>query len=140
MDFLWKGEVSTAEISVNDELRKRITDAQQKDEDMQKVFKAMKEGGDLRKSLGESRPHRWYLRRCRSLLIRDGILYNTFKDGDERIGQMVIPKSMVHEILQRAHGDYRSGHPGTKRMFGRLERFCVWPMIRHGHSVCHDLS
>ena len=75
MDFLWKGEVSTAEINVNDELRKQITDAQQKDEDMQKVFKAIKEGGDLRKSL----------------------------DGDERIGQMVIPKSMVHEILQRAH-------------------------------------
>ena len=124
------GEVATAEVNVNEDLRNQIKEAQQQDKDIQKTLHAMKDGVDMRRLGKDIRPNRWYVRRCRSLMVRDGILYNTFKDGDERVAQMVIPRSMVPEILRRAHGDYRSGHPGTKRMRGRLERFCVWPSMQ----------
>ena len=62
-------------------------------------------------------------------MIRDGLLYHTLLDGEERIAQLVIPKSMVDDIMTRAHGDYRSGHPGARRMRARLDRFCIWPSM-----------
>ena len=64
------------------------------------------------------------------------------KEGDETIGRLVIPQSMVPEVLARAHGDYRTGHPGARRLRARLERFCTWPTI--GKDVaqkveeCHE--
>ena len=135
-------EVPVAELMTNEVLQDRLREAQKDDDELRVVVEALKRGGNVKKTLSEARVPRWFVRRHRSLLLRDGLVYNTTMDGDERVGQLLIPKTMVDEILIRAHGDYRSGHPGARRMRGRLERFCIWPtMVRDVDekvATCHE--
>ena len=62
----------------------------------------------------------------------DGILYMVCIDkfDHSKRAKIVVPASLIPEFLNRAHGDLHSGHPGEKRTFDRLSKFCVWPNMR----------
>ena len=42
----------------------------------------------------------------------------------------MVPTSLIPVFLQKAHGDLHSGHPGEKRTFDKISKFCFWPGMR----------
>ena len=135
-------EVPMAEINVNEDLRRRIRDAQAVDAVISKVIQNIANPDQMDTKLREAGVHRWFRRNQGTLIIRDGLPYKNICNATYDHSQLVIPALMVDEILNRAHGDYRSGHPGAKRMFDRLQLFCVWPKmlknIAEKVSHCHE--
>ena len=101
-------EVLIAEINVNDELLQRLRGAQHSDGDISKTMEALKDPDRMKGTLSGQGVHRFFIRKRFSLVVQDGLLYNNSRTPTETIGQLVIPPSMINEILNRAHGDYPS--------------------------------
>ena len=124
-----QGEVDTAELTADETNRERVAKAQRNDPEICKFYDALKNGGLTREAVKKNKVGRWFVRNNNKLRVKKGLLYHRKQEGDETIGRLVIPQSMVEEVMARAHGDYRTGHPGAKRLQARLERFCIWPTI-----------
>ena len=108
----------------------KLREEQEKDPAISLVMKHLVVS-DIENAFGQkSKIPKWYRRKRNSLAIIDGILYQKVKESNEFIARAVIPQSMVTEVLNKSHGDYRSGHPGERRLRERLERFCIWPGMR----------
>ena len=62
------------------------------------------------------------------LILADGVLYHikTIASCVEPVARVVIPKSMVPEMLFRCHGHISAGHPGWRRAVANLEKFATW--------------
>ena len=112
-------EVPIAELNVNEETQQRLREAQKGDGDIAKAIEYLANPNETRALLRQAGVHRWYFRKQRVFVVKDGLLYCSFRTKTEQQSQLVIPNSMIYEILNRAHGDYRSGHPGAKRMLDR---------------------
>ena len=135
-------EVPIAEINANNELSQRLRDAQKADVDISQTVEALNDPDSMWTKLKEKGVHRFFRRKRRNLVVRDGLLYSNYRSPTESFSQLVIPTSMIDDILNRAHGDYRSGHPGAKRMQDRLLRFCIWPTMQKDVAAkvasCHE--
>ena len=68
----------------------------------------------------------------RRYALIDDILYTVEDDKIDRTrrAKIFVPKSLIPEFLNRAHGDLYSGHPGEKRLFDKLSKFSFWPGMR----------
>ena len=102
---------------------------QMEDEHISRVLKELfnSERERFRSLLYGDKKAGWYRRRRTKFFIHDGLLCHTFMDNGEHLAQLVIPKSMLDEMLMCSHGDCRSGHPGAQWTNSWLERFCIWP-------------
>ena len=65
------------------------------------------------------------------------ILYTVETDKIDKIkrAKIVVPKSLVSEFLNKAHGSLHSGHPGEKRTYNNLSKFAYWEGMRRDVGV-----
>ena len=124
-----QAEVPIAEINVNGELLQQLRDAQKAEDDIRMTIEALKNPATMKNVLLNKGVHRWYRKYYRRLVVRDGLLYDFPWTETGKHARVIIPNSMVNEILNRAHGDEKSGHPGAKRMIDKLNKFCIWPTM-----------
>lgn len=66
----------------------------------------------------------------RGYIMVDGILYRFCSEQDSENGQLVIPKSLRHEILQKYHSNPVSGHYGVDKTINRIAPLFYWPGMR----------
>lgn len=105
---------------------------QQQDSDIQRVIKYLKEG--RHPTVREVRQHTPRLRRLLwqipRFILENGILYRKRQDNTGSTSlQVVIPESLVPQVLQEIHGNPSSGHFGIQRTLHRAESMCFWPFM-----------
>ena len=73
-----------------------------------------------------------YCAQWQSLKLTDGVLYRIWEtpSGDATVVQLVLPKSMRHEVLQQLHNAKTSGHLGVAKTLGRLRERFYWVKCR----------
>ncbi|KAL2102439.1 hypothetical protein ACEWY4_001607 [Coilia grayii] len=73
------------------------------------------------------KPALGFLRQWSRLVEREGVLYRrVFRpDGKEELFQLLLPSSLIPEILQQLHQDH--GHQGVERTAELVRRRCFWP-------------
>ena len=81
--------------------------------------------------LPRSYPCTWYKRNNRWLIVKDGILYRKSycELVNAKILQVVIPDSMVSEVLEELHGSEWAGHPPAEKMITQARRYAIWPTM-----------
>ncbi|XP_072293407.1 uncharacterized protein [Eucyclogobius newberryi] len=82
-------------------------------------------GPEERKRL--SPPAMVLLRQWDRLVEREGILYRKIfrPDGGEAVFQLLLPVTMIEEVLTQVHNDH--GHQGVERTLALLRVRCYWP-------------
>ena len=142
-------EVPIAEMESDADLSSELKEAQKKDPDIATVMTILmsemmhKEKLEaIKRQSPQMNDGGWFRRRMNGLTIIDGRLYLLKKINQENVACLIIPKSMTKNVLNRAHGDFRSGHPGVRRTHARLDQFCDWPGMRadvnEKVSRCHE--
>lgn len=75
------------------------------------------------------------------LSLRDGLLCRTVvpaPTGEEQI-QVVVPSSLVPELLQRLHGGPTAAHFSAERVWEKARQSCYWPfMLRDIRRWCEQ--
>lgn len=68
------------------------------------------------------------------LLLKGGVLYRKFETdaGDSELHQLVVPKEIQEEILDKSHNHRLSGHFMTKKTLKRIRELYYWSGYR-GH-------
>ena len=134
-DVVFLGAMSTTEAPIaevvaqgDQDLAERVFEGQRRDPDiiLAKKWVTGKLNGESLLGL-----NRWYRENEKHLFVSEGLLYH-WRDGKmgEREARVVIPYCLIEEILHRTHGDAFAGHPGQKRSWERVQRFCIWPTAR----------
>ena len=124
-------EAPVAEILAQDDkgLTERLVEGQQRDPDIVLAKKWITDSLVEGESLRGLNP--WYQKNRDCLTIHDGILYHWRPNRlNEREARVVVPYCLIEEVLHRVHGDAFAGHPGEKRSYDRVSRFCIWPTMR----------
>ena len=137
------GEVPLSEMESDDDVSAKVTCAQRQDEDIGKVIDVLtNDKANHKRHKLDDMKLRWYSKHFDSLRVIDGRLYSIKKINQDDVARLVIPKSMIAEVINRSHGDYKSGHPGIRRTLDRLNRFCVWPTmakdVENKIKTCHE--
>jgi hypothetical protein len=94
------------------------------DEDIQPVIKWMEESSK-KPSWEEIAPHnlttKLYCTQWQSLKLPNGVLYRICEtpSGVATVLQLVLPKSLRHEVLQQLHNTKTSGHLGVAKTLAR---------------------
>ena len=126
-----------AAISLGHESRspREIRVKQLNDADIKPVIKWMEE--NVKKPPWEviaphSQTTKVYCAQWQSLKLTDGVLYRIWEtpSGDATVLQLVLPKSMRHEVLQQLHNTKTSGHLGVAKTLGRLRERFYWVKCR----------
>ena len=71
---------------------------------------------------------KYYWNRFQSLVIKDNVLYhlNESVDGKSRNYQIVLPKSLVENVLKELHDSPTSGHLGISKTTERVKQRFFW--------------
>ena len=78
---------------------------------------------DLKEAFGhKSGIPKWFKRKRTSLAVIDDIFYQKVKEGNKFIARLVIPNTMITEVLDGSHGDCRSCHPRDKKAQGEARK------------------
>ena len=69
----------------------------------------------------------WQLPR---LVLENDLLYRRRQDNSGSSSlQLVVPESLIPQVLQEIHGNPSSGHFGVQRTLHRAESMCFWPFM-----------
>jgi hypothetical protein len=127
-----------AAISLGEESRspEEIRAEQLIDEDIQPVVKWMEESSE--KPPWEviapySQTTKVYCVQWQNLKLTNGVLYRIWEtpSGDATVLQLVLPKSLRHEVLQQLHDTKTSGHLGVaNKTLGRIRERFYWVKCR----------
>ena len=113
------------------DILERLKEAQKHGDDISIALEALKlDNGKDRHEKIKMTSGKWFKRHFKSFQVIDEMLYLICFRNGEKIALLVIPKSMIPEVLNRAHGNFKSGHPGIQRTRDRLNQFCTWPTLR----------
>lgn len=63
-----------------------------------------------------------------TLTLRDGLLYRQWQtpDGEATLLQLLVPRSLRHQVLQLVHGSVGMGHFGVPKTLRRLRSRFYW--------------
>jgi hypothetical protein len=63
------------------------------------------------------------------LQVKDGLVYRIFfaKSGKPERLQLLVPKSLRNEVLQKCHTGMNGGHLGIKKTCNQVQRRAFWP-------------
>ena len=128
-------ETELAETLTDDEFIEKLKTEQQNDDETKTISSWLKSQGadELEKAIPynpNKRPENH--ENSRKYALVDGVVYTVETDKHDQLNRakIFVPKSLIPEFLNRAHGDLYSGHPGEKRMFEKLSKFSFWPKMR----------
>jgi len=76
----------------------------------------------------EARKHLNTMNQTRFYENGDGMLCR--HGQQEGTQQVVVPRSLVADVLKREHSSPLGGHPGETKMYRTLRRRCYWPFAR----------
>lgn len=64
-------------------------------------------------------------------IVTDGLLYRSVTSSltDERVTHVVVPASLVPELLPQMHGGPTSAHFSAERVWEGARETCYWPSI-----------
>ena len=96
-------------INAVDFLVDKMKTEQRKDPHMSKVIDYLLIKKEHRPSVHHLDP--WYTNNLDHLKLYKGVLYHHKSINNEWLSHIIVPKSMVPEVLHRSHGDFQSGHP-----------------------------
>ncbi|KAE9270761.1 hypothetical protein PR003_g30720, partial [Phytophthora rubi] len=117
-------------LTVQEERRRRVAAAQE-EELRWSNLRAVLRGEDAR--LGYKAARDAWKMADRFVLSEDGVLYfvgtNRRSDPDEQQGtwmRLVVPSTMVQEVLQSCHDSLEGGHQGINRTYHRVKSDYYW--------------
>ncbi|XP_076863392.1 zinc finger protein 800a isoform X1 [Brachyhypopomus gauderio] len=90
---------------------------------------------------GASRCLRKFWTEFDRLEVQDGLLCRVVCSSPtgERVTQVVVPSTLVPEVLQQLHGGSASAHFATERVWEQARRICYWPsMFRDIRDWCEQ--
>ena len=73
--------------------------------------------------------HPWYIKQFPYLKLKNGVLYRAAKipEFPDVILQVIVPPTLVEEVLQSVHGPPMAGHPSKEKMIQIIKRYAIWP-------------
>ena len=105
---------------------------QQHDKDIRSLIKYIKEVRhptvrEVRRQSPRLRRLLWQLPR---FVLENDLLYRRRQDNSGSSSlQVVVPESLIPQVLQEIHGNPSSGHFGVQRTLHRAESMCFWPFM-----------
>ena len=124
-------QVATISLGHGSRSPEDIRAEQLQDEDIQLVIKWMEENSE-KPTWEVIAPHnqttKVYCAQWQSLKLSNGVLYCMWEtpSGGVTILQLVLPKSLRHEVLQQLHNTKTSGHLGVAKTLGRIRQRFYW--------------
>ena len=79
----------------------------------------------LRQLMKEPKPARKLLREWKYIQEEHGVLYRTVQQGNRKVKQLILPRSLVGKVLKSVHDDL--GHQAVEKTTLLTRSRCFWP-------------